>query len=283
MPEAYYWEKAVNDADMGDLKNHLDGLYARYNRREFVHPDPLEFLYAYPEVDDREVAALVASALAYGRVAQILRSVGSVLRELGPHPARFVDDAEPSALRRTFAGFRHRFTAGEDLAALLAAAQQVRARHGSLGACFASGLNGGGVVPALTVFAEELSDAAGGALGRLLPSPEQGSACKRLCLFLRWMVRRDAVDPGGWTAVSPSVLIVPLDVHMHRVSLALGLTQRKQADLRTAVEATDGFRSMAPDDPVRYDFALTRLGIRSDTDLGSFLRDCRREAVTADA
>ncbi len=272
----------MNDVNAKTLKPQLDALYARYNRREAVRPDPLEFLYAYSDVADREVAALVASSLAYGRVAHILRSVGEVLRELGPHPARFVDETERDELHRVFAGFRHRFTRGEQMAALLLAAKAIRARHGSLESCFAAGLDGqDNIVPAMAAFAAELRAAAGDELGHLLPSPRQGSACKRLCLFLRWMVRRDAVDPGGWRAVGASMLLVPLDVHMHRIALALGLTRRNQADLRTAAEITAAFASIEPDDPVRYDFALTRLGIRSDGDLGAFLRECGCEEVAA--
>lgn len=105
----------------------------------------------------------------------------------------------------------------------------------------------------------------------LLPDPAQGSACKRLHLYLRWMVRNDAVDPGCWRHVAPNVLVVPLDTHMHRIARALGLTRRKQADARAAAEITAAFRTIAPTDPVRYDFALTRLGIRRDTALSDFL------------
>ncbi|MFC1474950.1 TIGR02757 family protein, partial [bacterium] len=95
----------------------------------------------------------------------------------------------------------------------------------------------------------------------LTPAPRRGSACKRMNLFLRWMVRRDDVDPGPWTDVPASKLVVPLDTHMHRISSGMGLTSRKQADLKTAIEITDAFRAISPEDPVRYDFALTRLGI----------------------
>jgi len=101
----------------------------------------------------------------------------------------------------------------------------------------------------------------------LLPCPEKGSACKRYHLYLRWMVRKDAVDPGGWDGISASKLIVPLDVHMHRICMGLGLTSRAQADLKTALEVTQRFRAIVPEDPVRYDFALTRTGIRNDLDL----------------
>jgi uncharacterized protein (TIGR02757 family) len=177
-------------------------------------------------------------------------------------------------LREAFGGFRHRFATGEQLAALLLGAKRLVERHGSLHACFAAHLADGAetVAPALAAFADELRAAAGGLDAHLLPCPSRGSACKRLNLFLRWMVRRDAVDPGGWGGVSPAQLIVPLDVHMHRICRTLGLTARRQADGRAAEEITRAFRRFASDDPVRYDFALTRLGIRGDSDLDGFLR-----------
>ena len=106
------------------------------------------------------------------------------------------------------------------------------------------------------------------------PSPERGSACKRINLFLRWMVRKDRVDPGGWDKVPRSMLIIPLDTHMYHICTGLNMTCRKSADMTTAVEITEAFRKIAPEDPVRYDFSLTRLGIRKDADPDSFLRYC---------
>jgi uncharacterized protein (TIGR02757 family) len=249
----------------------LDELYRRYNRREFVHPDPLEFLYRYDDIGDREVAGLVAATLAVGRVASILASVGRVLEPMGPHPAAFLRDAREDDLRRMLAGFRHRFLAGENLAAMLWGMRRIRARYGTLGAFFRAAMQPEDetVLPAISVFVCEVSSM--GDCGRLLADPRDKSACKRLNLYLRWMVRHDDVDPGGWEGVSPAQLVVPLDVHMHRIAWALGLTERQQADGRTALEVTAAFREIAPDDPTRYDFALTRLGIRDDTDLPAFL------------
>ena len=251
----------------------LDGLYATWNRREWVHPDPLEVLYDYPDPADREVVGLVAACLSYGRVKSILNSVRAVLGRMGP-PRAFLADATAERLRDAFGAFRHRFATGEQLASLLLGAKRLLERHGSLNACFVAHLGEGDatVVPALKGFAAELRAAAGGLDAHLLPCPTRGSACKRLNLFLRWMVRRDAVDPGGWSGVSPAQLIVPLDVHMHRICRTLGLTARRGADGRAAEEITGAFRRFAPDDPVRYDFALTRLGIRDDSDLDGFLR-----------
>lgn len=238
-----------------------------------MHPDPLEFLYDYPDVRDREVVGLIASALAYGRVAQILRSVSSVLEIAGPLPAEFVSRSTRRTLERKFEGFKHRFTTGSDMAGLLSGARTAIRKHGSLNACFTYGMSASDdtVVPALEKFACVLTASGCCPPDFLLPAAGKGSACKRLNLYLRWMVRSDEVDPGGWTGVPASILVVPLDTHMHRTGLALGLTTRKQANLRTALEITAGFRRIVPEDPVRYDFSLTRLGIRDDSSLDEFL------------
>ena len=247
-----------------ELREILEQLYQRFNRREFVHPDPLECLYRYDDLRDREIAALVASSLASGRVAQILRSVSMVL-EIMQAPHEYLKRATRETLRRDFRDFKHRFTTGEELALMLCGVKGLLERYGSLQESFAAGLKRGHetVIPALSAFVSRLADAAGGAFGPFIPSPVDGSACKRLNLFLRWMVRRDEVDPGGWDNVPASKLVVPLDIHLHRISLRMKLSERKQKDMRTALEITAAFKTFAPEDPVRYDFVLTRLGIRN--------------------
>ncbi len=252
--------------EYGVRKAQLDRLYQKYNTRGYVHPDPLEFLYRYEYPHDREIAGLMASSLAYGRVAQILKSVAAVLDITGPHPSAFLKKTSPESLRSMFTGFRHRFASGSHLAAMLTGAKQIISTYGSLYACFLEGLgeDDSTVLPALSFFSESLISASSNGCGHLIPLPERGSACKRMNLFLRWMVRKDAVDPGGWDEVPASKLIIPLDVHMHRIATRLGLTGRKQADMRTALEITAAFRLLVPGDPARYDFTLTRLGIRDD-------------------
>lgn len=251
-------------------------LYKTYNRREFVHPDPLEFLYDYDDPADREIVALIASSLAYGAVRQILRSVKSVLDRM-ESPNAFLRNSSRQLLIDTFKDFKHRFTTGRELATMLYGVKKVVERCGSLHACFAEGSKREHetVIPGLSAFVNELSSVFDGKPRSLLPSPEAGSACKRLNLFLRWMVRQDEVDPGGWNSVPASKLVVPLDVHMYRISFALGFTRRKQANLRTALEITSAFREIAPEDPVRYDFCLTRLGIRDDLNPTEFLESCK--------
>ncbi len=270
-------------ADMSPLllEEALEHLYEKYNRHEFIHPDPLEFLYCYDNLRDREIVGLLASSLAYGRVSQILKSISTVLEKMAPSPSRFLEDASMKSLLHTFSDFKHRFTTGDELAVMLYGAKRVITKYGSLHACFKSALGNDAdtIRPALTSFVKELRAGFNTENNSLLPSPEKGSACKRLNLFLRWMVRKDSVDPGGWDDVSPARLIVPLDTHLHRICLTLGLTRRKQADMKTAMEITDSLRMINPHDPVRYDFALTRLGIRKDASLQSFLYHCRARNV----
>jgi uncharacterized protein (TIGR02757 family) len=252
----------------GMLKKKFDTLYHQYNRRRYVHPDPLECLYSYENIRDREIVGLVASALAYGRVKQILNSVARVLSIMNPSPYLFIKNKNYRSICRAFEGFAHRFATGDHLSALLWEMKRVIARFGSLNDCFACGLSPDDetVIPAMIFFARQLT-AGKNKAGHLVALPEKGSACKRMNLFLRWMVRKDRVDPGGWHNVPVSKLVIPLDTHMHKISLNLGLTQRKNADMNTALEITSCFRQFAPDDPVKYDFVLTRMGIRDDLDV----------------
>jgi uncharacterized protein (TIGR02757 family) len=229
-------------------------------------------VYGYSAPEDQEIAGLLSACLAYGRVAQILVSVGRVLDLMGDggsgtrgSPHAFLGRATDHEVRDLFRSFKHRFTKGSEIAALLIGVKRTIAEFGSLEELFATGLKTRDetVLPALALFVERLRISAGGpsACPTLLSSPVDGSACKRLNLYLRWMVRSDKVDPGPWGKVPRSKLIVPLDTHMFRIARALGLTHRRQANLKTAVEITQAFARHSPRDPVRYDFCLTRLGI----------------------
>ena len=250
----------------------FEWIYARYNRRGLVHPDPLEFLYRYHCIEDREIAALISSSLAYGRVTMILKSVSAVLGTMGDSPRAFVEGGREESWRELFAGFRHRFTDGADVAALLGGVKRVIASHGSLGVFLSAARSeSGSLVGALDALIERLEE---GRKNSLLCRPALGSACKRHFLMLRWMVRHDEVDPGGWEGLDPAELVIPLDTHMYAVCRSLRFTRRKAADLKTAREITNVFAQMRPDDPVRYDFALTRFGIRPDMSEAELMKLC---------
>lgn len=257
-------------------------MYAACHSRDLVDPDPLLVVREYPRTEDREIAALFCASIALGRASSIVSSCRKALGTFGPSLRSSLASRDFGRVRAQLEGFRHRFFGADDAASLLCAAAELSRRHGGLEAAFLSGAAdpsaypgsaaSAGLLSRCDAFVDALRAAAPRPFARnLLSAPRDGSACKRLMLFLRWMARRDEVDPGGWTRVRPSELVLPLDVHLHRISRALGLTARNAADLRAALEATEALRLVAPDDPVRFDFALARLGIRSDYSLKSFI------------
>jgi len=252
----------------------LEGLYSRYNHREYVHPDPLEFLYKYSKIEDREIIGLISASLAYGNVKQIIRSVSIALQPLGESPRNFIESISKEQLVEVYANFKHRFTTGKDLAIMLIGMKDAINKHGSLNKCYLNYYSDTdpNIIKGLTGFTQELGKHYDGC-AYLLPSPERGSACKRMNLYLRWMVRSDDVDPGGWDGISESKLIYPVDLHIHRLAKAFGFTNRSQANLRTAIEITEAFRDFSPEDPVKYDFSLTRLGIHPKGHYSEILGD----------
>ncbi|MEM9071289.1 MAG: TIGR02757 family protein [Myxococcota bacterium] len=245
-----------------DLRERLETLIATQDVNTRRASDPVSFVHRYADPDDQEVVGLIASSLAFGNVTAIRRSVERALGSLGRHPARTIRRG-PKELNRRLDGFVHRVYRGPHLAAMLHHAARLRRRHGTLGSAFAQSLDThGDLREALSEFADSLrgSNAPRG-LRHLVPNPRAGSACKRLLLYLRWMVRpADGIDLGLWN-VSPSVLVIPVDTHIHRISTNLGLTTRKDASWRTAEEITQALRRLDSDDPVRYDFALCHLGV----------------------
>ncbi len=222
------------------------------------------FLYDYPDKKDREIAGLMAACLAYGRVEMILKIVGNVLEKLSPSPHAYILNRTRMDMAREFKGFRYRFADENHLVHLLWGIRQVLDEFSSLENCFYQGwsLRDETVLEGLSFLSRQLGR--GLKMGHLLADPQKKSACKRSLLFLRWMIRQDAVDPGGWEKACPSQLIIPLDTHMHQAGLMLGFTRRKNADLITALEITQGFRKISKNDPVKYDFCLTRFGIRRE-------------------
>jgi uncharacterized protein (TIGR02757 family) len=263
----------------------LEELYASYNRREYVSPDPLEFLYLYDSPADREVVGLIASSLAYGRVASILASARKVLSVLGRNPADSLASSSEAALMDRLSGFKHRFAGDREVALFLCGIGRALREHGSLERLFCSrtrppvpGEERGWILSAMDAFASSILGYGGLDSSHLLPRASKGSACKRLALYIRWMTRSDDVDPGGWSGVSPCDIIVPLDTHMFHIASGLGFTSRSSADGRAALEATASFGALRPDDPVRYDFALTRFGIRTGMSVGDLLNRFRQQA-----
>ena len=189
---------------------------------------------------------MIASSLAYGRVAQIMKSVERVLSYFGKSPREFLLNSHDDVILPE--DFKHRFTTAADMNNLLKNISEVLREYGSVEGFLRECLkdSGGDLFGGLDQFSDRLSRGKAEGSFSLITAPRDGSACKRLFLYLKWMVRHDDVDPGGWEVLKASELIVPTDVHMHRIARQLGLTTRNNADLRTAKEITSGFREVCP-------------------------------------
>ena len=259
------------------LGERLEALY-RFYGPETVATDPILFVGRYDEAEDREVVGWIASAFAYGQVPVIQATVGRLLAALGPRPARRLDGVRSfrELAADALAGFRHRFHGARDAAALLLAIARARqAGGGRLRAFFESALRpedrDTSLLLSRTVAKIESFDyrpalgvrrlPEGSPVRFFFPDPASGSACKRWHLYLRWMVRRDALDFGLWSGIPTAKLVVPTDTHVHRIARRLGLTRRRTADGKAAREITDALSRFDPADPVRFDYALCRLGI----------------------
>jgi uncharacterized protein (TIGR02757 family) len=265
--------------DPARLARPLDLLYQEYNREDSAS-DPVNLVRPFTDPSDREVAAFCAGALAFGRVASVLQSIGTLLRIMGPRPAAFVRGFDPRQPHPELRAMVHRWTRGEDLAALLWVLRQMLEQSGSVEAFFAEGLKPddpdvGNALDSFSTRAMALDIRR--AYGRLprrpgicyfFPRPSGGSACKRLNLFLRWMVRKDAIDPGGWSAVPASKLVVPLDTHVIRLGQCLRLTRYTSPGWRMAADITASLRRLDAEDPVRFDFSLCHLGMRNACGFG---------------
>jgi len=261
------------------LKKILDHIYNLYNQKKYVYPDPLAFLYEYNEKRDREIAGLVCACLAYGRVEMIMKTLGGVFEKMNSAPFEYITCSTRGEMERDFKGFRYRFADETNIVSLLWGIRKTLDRFSSLENCFYEGLyqNSDTIMPGLVFFSSSISEK--GRAGHLVADPEKGSPCKRSMLFLRWMVREDEVDPGGWNKISPGLLIVPLDTHMHRIGKMLGFTGRRNADMKTAMEITSGFKKISEQDPVKYDFCLTRFGIRREMHMDDLKSMVSRESA----
>jgi len=255
-----------------ELRSVLERLYADFNYPDSA-TDPIQIVRRYTRSDDREVVGFVAAALAFGRVTSVLQSIERVLAVMGNRPAAYVRQFEPRRDAAAFDGIVHRWTRERDIVALVWVMHQMIASAGSIEAFFVRGDDGASpdVQGALDSFSTRaLSLDLRAAYGRVprrpgvcyfFPRPSAGSACKRLNLFLRWMVRKDALDLGVWSRVPPARLVVPLDTHVIRVGRCLKLTTYTSPGWRMARDITASLRVLDPDDPVKYDFALCHLGM----------------------
>ena len=258
------------------LRPPLERLYGEFDYSRRVQRDAIRFPLRYPDSRDREVVGLFAAGLAYGRVDLFSAQLEGVLAAMGPSPSVFVRNFDVQRDAPLFRNFIYRFNRPRDVTAFCVAAREILGRHRTLEDCFVAGDPDprGPIGPALERFARSFLDAdlrevfRSGRLSRgyrhLFPLPSGGGPCKRLHLFLRWMVRREPPDFGLWTSVSPARLLIPVDTHVENMSRAIGLTRRRSRSWRMAEEITARLAAIDPEDPVKFDFALCHTRMSGD-------------------
>jgi uncharacterized protein (TIGR02757 family) len=249
----------------------IESLYARFHKPHYMGLDPIEYVREFKDPLNIEIAGLLASSLAYGKVETIRQNVRTIFTITGKNIRDFVGAAPFSRKQKLFRGFKHRFNDGFDMALFFECLRPALKAHGSLQGLFNAGdvKKKGAIALPLNQFvirlknwATQISGTTKKSFNHLLPLPSEGSACKRLNMFLRWMVRPDdGIDLGIWKNVSPSRLIMPVDTHIAQAARRLRLTTRFTADWRMAEEITENLKKLDPSDPVKYDFSLCRWGM----------------------
>ncbi|MGD9201626.1 MAG: TIGR02757 family protein [Chitinispirillia bacterium] len=253
------------------LKAKLDVIYKKYHSPRFLRSDPLIIVHRFHEPLQIEIVGLLASCLAYGRVETIIFSIESILKRAGNDLLSFVLNTSYTEKKKNLYGFKHRFNTGIDIAILLETVKCILSEYGSIGNL-------------INKFNSEETYAMKNVLSKfthkinfykdlivknhlrsfsyLIPYPERGSACKRMNMYFRWMIRRnDGIDFGIWQDIPPSILVIPVDIHVAKIARYLHLSKRKKADWKMAEEITESLRKVDPGDPIKYDFSLCRYGM----------------------
>lgn len=251
--------------------------YNDFHSQFYRDRDPVRFAHLYPDRKDQEIVGIISALLAYGNVTCILQSAASALARLGEHPHAAILSG---SFRGQFHGFVHRFTQGVDLEILCCWLQQALQEKGTLENYFSDAGGEGPMKNKLSRFVQKLTaeplptglrkslKARGRNLKYLVSDPQQGSACKRLNMFLRWMVRpADGIDLGIWKQIHPSELMLPVDTHILKMIKQFGWVTTEQATWKVVEQATDHLRKINPADPIRYDFSLCHLSMEGKNSL----------------
>jgi len=255
-----------------NLKDKLEYHYKAFNFDQ-IEPDPLQFPHMYTDEKDIEVMAFISSVFAYGTVAQIINTLNKLVEIMNNQPHKFILNVNMKNLNEKLDGLKHRFYNGKDIKTFFLVLKKVYDKHNSLKNLFLKNYieKEPNLKSGISIFSKELLRNAvsvnglkelSNGLKFMFPLPEKGSACKRMNLFLRWMVRKDELDFGLWNEIPSAKLIIPVDTHIAKIARQLKLTSRKLVSWKMAEEITEKLKKYDPDDPVKYDFALCHLGMR---------------------
>ncbi|NOX21429.1 MAG: TIGR02757 family protein [Nitrospirae bacterium] len=248
------------------IKEALDRLYRDFDFDERLRHDPIEFPHRYTKAEDIEIAGFISASLAYGRITAFKSVLEELFARMGESPYGFVRGFDIKRHASLLEGIKYRFNSESDMVILFHLLSEIIRRFRSLENAFLHGFDSRDIGTAIDGF-RSLSQRilekvkVNKSFWYLIPGPVNGSACKRVNLFLRWMVRDRDIDFGIWKGFRKDQLIIPLDTHIARIGQCLGFTRRKTADWRMAVEITEALKKMDPEDPLKYDFALCHKGV----------------------
>ncbi|MFZ0454860.1 MAG: TIGR02757 family protein [Ignavibacteriaceae bacterium] len=254
------------------LKEKLDFHYKAFDKSQ-ISPDPLQFLHLYNDVNDIEIAGFISSVFAYGNVRQIINTLNSIFNILGTHPYAFIRDLNKNLLPDHFGTTIHRFYTSKDIQLFFIELNSLINKEGTLKDLFMKFYlkheNDRSLKIPLSEFSNYFISSLFKKYNQITPGcrfmfadPLTGSACKRMNLFLRWMVRKDDLDFGFWNDIPANKLVIPVDTHVARICRELKLTGRKNVSWKMAEEITDNLKKFDPADPVKYDFAICHIGMR---------------------
>ena len=239
-------------------KNELDKLVEVYETDDFIKDDPVQFLHRFKNKKDIEIAGFIASLIAYGSRKQFIKKLDELMNIAQNEPLNFVENFEPGII----GDFNYRFGKPKDFASIFMALKELYGSSDGLEQLFSDGYRKEKMFEnVVDYFYARADKGVGQGFYHMIPNPRNGGAMKRMCLFLRWMVRKSAVDAGIWNFMKPSELYIPLDVHVARISREMGLLKRNSNDFKAVIELTENLKKLCPEDPVKYDFAIFGYGV----------------------
>jgi len=243
-------------------KEELDNLVLKYETPDFIKDDPIQFIHRFQDKKNAELAGFIASLFAYGNRKVFIAKLNDLFNRADNDITNYVENGDFSNLK----GFEYRFSKDFDIISVFAILSRLYNESGGLEELFEYSHTIASepqqiMQIVVDYFYSRAPKSAGQGFYHMIPNPANGGAMKRMNMFLRWMVRKPPVDLGIWNFMKPKNLLIPLDVHVAKISRSMGLLTRKSNDLKAVIELTDKLREFCPDDPVKYDFAMFAFGV----------------------
>lgn len=251
-------------------KIELDALVSEYETSDFIKNDPIQFLYKVSEDREKEIIGFIASLFAYGNRKVFIKKINEIFTKTDKDLLGFIKNGDFSILK----GFEYRFAKDSDIIPIFNCLSKLYNESLGLKELFLYAKNNANIEKNMLnerffqiivdYFYSNAPTTVGSGFYHMIPNPKNGGAMKRMNMFLRWLVRKGPVDIGLWNFINTAELLIPLDVHVARVSRDMGLLKRKSNDFKAVIELSDKLREFSPEDPIKYDFAMFAFGIMNN-------------------